>query len=397
MSANPPPRHLPVLLALITAIGPFSIDAYLPSFPDIGASLGATPLEVQQTLPAYLFPFAAMMLWHGAISDALGRRPVILAGLLCYIAATLACLFATQIEHLWLARAAQGVSAGVGMVVGRAIIRDVHEGPAAQRLMAQVSMMFAIAPAVGPIVGGLLQEALGWRAVFGFLLAFAVLLWLACWRWLPETLPRQRRQNLHPGELARATTRIFGDPVFVATSAAFTLNFAGMFVYVLSAPVFLIEHLGLSAAQFGWLFVPLTAGMMLGAALSGRLAGKLSPRRTVALAYAAMAAAATLNLAISLAAPVGVAWYLLPLPLYTAGMSVAMPSLTLIALDRFPERRGLAAAVQGLMNTGSAGLSAGLLVPLLWGSPLTLALGMLVLLAAGAGAYALSLRSARRR
>ena len=336
----------------------------------LGAAMGATALSRPALAQRAMPNLPATMVWSvydvgsagyveaSAISDALGRRPVILAGLLCYIAATLACLFATQIEHLWLARAAQGVSAGVGMVVGRAIIRDVHEGPAAQRLMAQVSMMFAIAPAVGPIVGGLLQEALGWRAVFGFLLAFAVLLWLACWRWLPETLPRERRQNLHPGELARATTRIFGDPVFVATSAAFTLNFAGMFVYVLSAPVFLIEHLGLSAAQFGWLFVPLTAGMMLGAALSGRLAGKLSPRRTVALAYAAMAAAATLNLAISLAAPVGVAWYLLPLPLYTAGMSVAMPSLTLIALDRFPERRGLAAAVQGLMNTGSAGLSA---------------------------------------
>ncbi|HEY5762781.1 MAG TPA: MFS transporter, partial [Rhodocyclaceae bacterium] len=173
--------------------------------------------------------------------------------------------------------------------------------------------------------------------------------------------------------------------------------FAGMFVYVLSAPVFLIEHLGLSAAQFGWLFVPLTAGMMLGAALSGRLAGKLSPRRTVAVAYAAMTTAATINLMIGLSAPSSIAWYLLPLPLYTAGMSLAMPSLTLIALDRFPARRGLAAAVQGLMNTGAAGLSAGLLVPLLWGSPLTLALGMALLLAAGAIAFTLSVRTARIR
>jgi DHA1 family bicyclomycin/chloramphenicol resistance-like MFS transporter len=374
---------LPVLLALITALGPFSIDAYLPSFPDIGASLAATPLEVQQTLPAYLIPFAAMMLWHGAISDACGRRPVILVGLVCYALATLGALFATSIEQLWIARGAQGVSAGVGMVVGRAVIRDLHEGAAAQRLMARVGMMFALAPAVGPIIGGLLQEAYGWRSVFGFLLAFSLLLVGACWRWLPESLPPARRHPLHPTTLAAATAGILRDRPFVLTCAAFALNFSGLFVYVLSSPVFLIEHLGLDGAQFAWLFIPLTTGMIAGSALSGRLAGALSPVRTIAIAYRAMGLAVGANLGINLTAPQAFVWYLLPLPFYSAGMALAMPSLTLIAIDRFPDRRGLAAAVQGLINTGFAALAAGLFVPLLWGSPLTLALGMAVLLGAG--------------
>ena len=191
-------RGIAFLLASLTALGPFSIDTYLPSFPDIGANLHATPIEVQQTLTAYLLPFAVMALWHGAISDALGRRRVILVTLALFGLSLFGCLFATRIEHLWLLRALQGMSAGAGIVIGRAIVRDLFDGPAAQRLMSHITMMFALAPAIAPVIGGRLQSWFGWRSVFAFLVILTLMLWLACWRWLPETLAPERRQTLHP-------------------------------------------------------------------------------------------------------------------------------------------------------------------------------------------------------
>lgn len=124
-----PAARLPLLLAAISALGPFSIDTYLPSFQDIGQSLQATPLEVQQSLTFYMLPFAIMVLWHGAISDAFGRRRVLLVSLVMFVLALLGCTFATRIEHIWIMRALQGVTAGASIVIGRAIINDLYKGP----------------------------------------------------------------------------------------------------------------------------------------------------------------------------------------------------------------------------------------------------------------------------
>ena len=373
-----------LLLAAITALGPFSIDTYLPSFHDIALSLGASQIEVQQTLTAYLLPFSIMMLWHGAIADAIGRRRLLLVGLALYMLAALACVLATRIEHLWLGRAAMGISAGVGMVVGRAIIRDLYAGADAQRLMAHVGTIFAIAPAIAPIIGGWLQTGFGWRAIFIFLAAFAALLFVACWRHLPETLPVTQRQSLHPVALARAYFQALTDPAFVAACAAVALHFAGVFIYVLAAPVFLVQHLGYSEREFAWLFIPLTSGMMLGSWLSGRLAGRITADATVRLGYLLMTIAALINLGINIGAPLGAAWYVAGLPLYTCGMALANPSLTLYALDRAPNRRGLASSCQSFMHTATSALAAGVIVPLLWHTTLHMALGMLTLLTAGA-------------
>src|SRR5690606_20502763 len=170
---------LAALLAALAAIGPFSIDTYLPAFPEIGAALGATQIEVQQTLTAYMTTFAVMALWHGALSDAFGRRRVIIVTISLFGVASLLCACATTIEWLWIGRALQGMSAGSGMVVGRAVIRDVFDGPRAQRLMSRVMMIFGIAPAIAPMVGGVLLLAFGWRSIFVFLALFAaVLTWL---------------------------------------------------------------------------------------------------------------------------------------------------------------------------------------------------------------------------
>ena len=202
------------LIASLSMIGPFSIDLYLPAFSAIAKEFSASPIAMQQTLSAYLFAYAFMMLWHGALSDALGRRPIIIGGLAVYAFATLGCAIAGNIETLWLFRAAQGISAGTGMVVGRAIIRDRFNGAEAQRLMAQVTLVFSIAPAIAPIIGGALLNTLGWRSIFWILLLWVliVLAWSA--RNLPETLHPSHRHVLRPGVLWRNYKNVLAEPRF---------------------------------------------------------------------------------------------------------------------------------------------------------------------------------------
>ncbi len=385
-------RSLSALLAALAMIGPFSIDTYLPAFPAMSASLGASQVEVQQTLTAFMLPFAFMMLWHGALSDALGRRRVILVGLAVYALASLFCAFATSIETLWFGRAMQGLSCGVGMVVSRAIVRDLLDGAAALRMMARISIMFAIAPAIAPIIGGWIHAFFDWNGIFVFMALFGAALWLAALLWLPETLPLEERQSLHPVHLWHSYVSVFSNGEFMRLSASLALNFNGMFLYVLSAPVFLIQHLGISPQGFAWLFAPGVAGMVIGAFLSGRLAGRLSPRRTIALGYLIMCLAAAANLVLSLMMPAKLPWAILAFPFYNLGMAMAMPSMQLLALDLFPEKRGMASSCQGVVTTTTNVLTAAVLAPLLWGSPLTLAFGMAGFLALGLIVFVIALR-----
>lgn len=378
---------LAALLAALAALGPFSIDTYLPAFPAIAEALGASRIEVQQTLTAYMVTFAAMALWHGALSDRFGRRNVIVVSTTLFALASLACACATSIEWLWLGRALQGMSAGAGMVVGRAVIRDLFDGARAQRLMARVIMIFGVAPAVAPIVGGVLLLFAGWRAIFVFLAVFAGILAWTSWRYLPETLPVDKRQSLRPGSLWQAYSGVFSNGAFLLLAAAIAFNFNGFFVYVLSAPVFLIDHLGLGPGQFAWLFVPAVLGMIFGSWLSGRMAGRLSPRRTIVAGFAVMVVAVLVNLMHAAFALPGLPGSVIPVGLYTCGMSIAMPSLTLLALDLFPARRGMASSCQSFVQVGLNAITAGMIAPLLWASPLTLGAGAGLFLALGLLAF----------
>jgi DHA1 family bicyclomycin/chloramphenicol resistance-like MFS transporter len=386
-------RGIAILLASMSALGPFSIDTYLPSFHEIGEKLNATPIEVQQTLSIYLLSFALMTLWHGAIADRFGRRKVILVAVGLFAVASAGCTLATRIEHLWFWRAMQGMTAGAGIVISRAIVRDLFDGPPAQRLMSQITMMFALAPAVAPVIGGWLQTFFGWRSVFAFLVVSTAALWLACWKLLPETLPPEKRQSLRPGYLGRTYWKVLSSPPFLLACAALSLNFSGFFIYVLSAPVFLMRHLGVPETGFLWLFGPAMGGLVSGSWLSGRLAGKLSPSRTIVLGYAFMGSAAAINLGINLALPPGLPWSVMPLFVYTTGMSLAMPNLTLLALDPFPAQRGLAASCQTFFQSGFNSLVAALIAPALWASTLTMSLGMAGLMLAGGMAALLHYRS----
>ena len=387
---------LPWLLAALATIGPFAIDTYLPSFPAIARDYAVDELYVQQSLSAYMGSFAIMTLFHGALSDSFGRRPVILVNLLVFVVASIGCALAPTIETLLACRALQGMSAGAGIVVGRAIIRDTYDGPMAQRLMSQVTMLFSLAPAVAPVIGGLLDIAFGWRSIFVFLTIFSLLTWAGCARTLPETLPKSDRQPFRAAPLFANYVQVFGSARFAMLAFAVAFNFAGFFIYVVSAPAVIYRHLGLSATDFAWLFVPGIGGVMIGAWLSGRLAGRATPERTVALGYAVMAAAASLTIGYHLLLPPAVPWTVLPLMLYSLGMSLAMPSITLLALDLFPRNRGMAASVQGFTQSMCNAILAGVVSPLVAGTQLSLAATAGVAMVLGAACWLNYLRLTRR-
>lgn len=393
---TPPNRFLAVILAALASIGPFSIDAYLPAFHAIGEGLSADRYDVQLTLSAYLLPFAFMVLWHGPLSDRFGRRNVILIAMAVFGAASMVCALAPSIEWLWIGRALQGMSAGAGVVVGRAVVRDVYAGSEAQRLMSQVMMIFAIAPAIAPIIGGWILALAGWQAVFGFLAVFGALLLASTWRYLPETLPVEQRQSVHPVNLGRGYLAVLRSPAFLCISGAVALNFNGFFLYVLSAPTFLVEHLGLSPQAFAWLFVPAMAGLLGGSWLSGRLAEQWRPSRTIRTGFVIMALAALGNTGFHLLSPPSLPASIVPIPIYTFGMAMAMPSLSLIALDLFPVRRGLASSCQTFMQMALNALTAAVTAPLLWHSAVSLSLGMVGHLLLGIVA-ALAARKFHRR
>src|SRR3954465_572026 len=194
---------LAVLLALLGMLGPFSIDTYIPAFSGIAQALDATPVQMQQTLSAYLFGFGFMSLLHGALSDSFGRRPVVLVGIAVFTIASAGCALSQNVGQLVFFRALQGLSTGAGIVVSRAVIRDMFPPDQAQKVMSQVTIYFGVAPAVAPIVGGFLFVHAGWHSIFWFLTGVGVVLLVANARLLPETLHRSQRQPFNAAHLLR--------------------------------------------------------------------------------------------------------------------------------------------------------------------------------------------------
>ena len=247
---------LAMMLAGLSMLGPLSIDTYLPAFGAIQGSLQASPLEVQQSLTFYMLAFAGMVLWHGAISDTFGRRNVILVSLLMFSIGSLGCASAHTVHYLWFFRIMQGVSAGAGVVISRAIIRDLYSDAAAARLLSLVTMIFSIAPAVAPILGGWIVIWFDWRSIFLFLAFYTLVLLAFCYWRLPETLPLEKRQPFNPRFLASSYGQILRSPLFHIKAGIVALNFAGLFLFITAAPEMLPKQLGLGPSQFGWLFIP---------------------------------------------------------------------------------------------------------------------------------------------
>lgn len=378
---------LAFLLALLGMLGPFSIDTYLPAFAGMAQALGATPVQMQQTLSAYLFGFAFMNLFHGALADSFGRRPVVLCGIAIFTLASAGCALSQSIGQLVMFRALQGLSTGAGIVVSRAVIRDMFPPAQAQRVMSQVTIYFGIAPAIAPMVGGWLYVHTGWHSIFWFLTLVGAALWLANYRLLPETLHVQQRQPFNTRHLMRGYWQLGSSARFVLLALASGIPFNGMFLYVLAAPAFLGDHLGLEPGQFFWFFVMTISGIMGGAWLSGRLAGKVAPKHQIRHGFVIMLTTSALNLIANALFPAHVAWALLPIAVFSFGWALMVPVVTLLVLDLYPERRGMASSMQAFIGSTANGLVAGLVVPLVMHSTLLLAVASLCMMGIGLVAW----------
>lgn len=376
-------RLAPVLGAL-AMLGPFSIDTIFPAFPHIGAQFGADKLAMQQTISAYLLAYALMSVAHGPLSDALGRRRVILAGLAVFGIASAGCALATSLPMLLAFRVLQGLSAGVGLIVGRAVIRDVLHGDDAQRLMSHVSMIFGIAPAIAPLVGAWLLGWSRWPAIFWFLVILSAAMIVAVVGLLPETHPREARQPLRVAAMARGYWAMLSDSRFMRLALAGSLNFAALFLYISSAPALVLDHLHLGQNGFGWFFIPMIGGMMLGAFVSGRLAGRVGGIAQIRIGFACCIVAALINAIYHyVVAQPTVLPTVLPVALNSFGIALVFPILTLAILDMFPATRGAASSMQAFIGLLANALMAGLVSPWLSANlfQLALAAGILSVLA----------------
>ncbi len=378
---------LAMLLACLGTLGPFAIDTYLPAFSGIAASLGATPAQMQQTLSAYLFGFALMNLFHGALSDAVGRRPVILGGLALFTLASAGCALSESIGALVTFRALQGMSAGAGVVVARAIIRDMFAPADAQRVMSQVTIFFGVAPAIAPVLGGFLFVYAGWHSIFWLLTGIGLALLAINLRWLPETLHLSQRQSFAPGPLMRSYAELIGNPRFVALVFASGVPFNGLFLYVLSAPEWLGTHLKLGPTQFFWFFGLSISGIMAGAFVSGRLAGRMPPKRQIRHGFTIMVLVSLVNVTLNLLLEPSPAWALAPVALFAFGWALMVPVVTLMVLDLAPDRRGMAASLQACVGSAANGVVAGVVAPLVMHSTVALAFGSMAMMAVGLVAW----------
>lgn len=370
------PKTLIVLLAFLVMPGPLAIDTYLPSIPAIAASFGVGPLLVQQTLSIYLAGFALMTLFYGTLSDSFGRRPVILASLALYAVASLGAALAQDFATLLAWRLVQGLAAGGGWVVGQAVVRDVVAGAAAQRALATIMMVFGLAPAVAPIIGGWLQVLAGWRSIFVFLAGCGALMLAASWRLLPETLPPTKRQRLDLPQICANYGRALARPRFTCLILAIGLAFSGFGLYIGSAPYFVMTILQLPETAFAWLFVPLIGGMVVGSALAARWSGRFAAGTLIRIGYGAMSLAALGNVAYNLAFTAAVPLAVVPIMIYAFGFSLAAPALMVAALDELPQHHGLASSLQSFVQLLAFSLVSGLVAPLLFESALKLSLGV---------------------
>lgn len=381
MPSSLPPYPLMVLiLGLLACVAPATIDAYLPAFSALEREFQVPPESVQQTLGVYMSAYAAMLLLHGTLSDAWGRKPVILASLLVYITGSVMAALAPNMDWLLAARVLQGLSAGAGLVIGQAMVRDCYQGEQAQRTLSYIVVVFNVSPALAPIVGGQLIAHLGWRSVFWMLAVLAAAACYLCMRRLPETLPSSQRQPLAWRQLRSDIAQLLGDVSFMGMSLALSLLVGAQAFLIGAAPDFISHTLNLPETAFAVLFVPLVIGAMLGALASAHLVRYWGDIRIIRRAYGLMlssCAAYTWYLASSAAHP-ALPWAVLLPAFFTAGLAMQMPVVTMRILAQVPSRAGLAASLLGFCQMTTFSVVSGWLVPWVYGQPLRMSAAMLI-------------------
>lgn len=371
-----------ITLAMLASLAPFAIDTYLPAFHIIALDLNSSTYSIQQSLTFYLAPYTLMTLFHGAISDSIGRIKTMKFGLCLFFFASIGCALSTSIEMLWFFRVLQGIGGGAGNVVARAMVRDLYKGAEAQRVMATIQIIFGIAPAIAPIIGGMLL-VFYWQVIFVFLAIYAALSIYMANKILPETLSHQDLLPFSFKSIMNRYKDVFSDKEFILLILSVSANFSAFFIYVLASPVFLIDHLGFSSQQFGYLFIPTVTGMILGSYISKKTAGILQPSILLKYGYYWMFAISLLNLLFCFFFENIALFNIGFIALYNIGMAAIMPVISLAALDCFPRMRGTSASAQAFMQMTFSTLVAGILIPLIWFSTFGLSIGLFILLCFG--------------
>ncbi|MGV8848647.1 MAG: multidrug effflux MFS transporter [Propionibacteriaceae bacterium] len=362
------------IIVALAMIGPFTIDAVFPAFEIMGAEFRVTSAHMQQVTSVYMLAFALMSLLHGPISDAVGRKPVMVIGMFAYAGASLVCMLAPDLTVLLIGRALQGFSAGAFQIVSRTVIRDLYKGPAAQKMMAQVALIFAVAPAAAPIIGGWVLGVGSWRTIFGGLVGLGVLLAVVVWVALPETHASEHRRPLQLRDVLHGVRIVLTDGPYLRLAFAGIFGFAAQFIYIMGAPIIVLQLLGLGTQDFWVLFVPLVAGMMLGSYVNARAAHRIAPGPHVTRAMVALVLASLAGVAVAAYAGNRLPWVMIFPPVIAFAMSTSFPILQLAMLDRFPTRRGAAASGQAFTQLLFNSALSGLIVPLVATSMLSISI-----------------------
>jgi DHA1 family bicyclomycin/chloramphenicol resistance-like MFS transporter len=377
-------RVLILILALMSMLGPLSIDAFLPGLPAIAAHFAVTMSAAQQALSIYLFAYAFMVLFYGTLSDSFGRRPVVIIAIAVYTLATIGAGMSPSLGWLLFFRWLQGMSAGAGNVIGLAIVGDLFTGAEARRIMSYISMIFGVAPAVAPILGGWLMTSFGWRSIFGFIGIFSILLLGTCLRYLPESLRVEERHPLHLKAIVLNYWRVSRHAQFLFRCIALALTFTGVMVYVGCAPSYLLDVLHLTPTQYGWLFIPLIGGMTLASWVAASMSHRVSSRTLILAGFTIMGISTVASALYHGLCAVRVPWAIIPLATYSFGMSIGSAAMSLSTMELFPKARGMASSFQNFAFMILFAILSGFICPFLFGSGFKMSL-------AGVAGYLLSL------
>jgi DHA1 family bicyclomycin/chloramphenicol resistance-like MFS transporter len=350
---------LTLLLSFLTALGPLSMDMYLPSLPDIGRALHAPTAQVQFTISSYLFGFAVGQIFYGPVSDRYGRKPLLLAALALYGAGTIGCALTQSIGALTAMRFVQALGGAGAIVLARAVVRDIYSGVRAGRELSLMGSITAFAPIVAPVIGGILQTAFGWRSSFYLLVIFAVVAGTAAARLLPETLRQRAPGRFSLAEMGALYRSVLVHGSFLAHLGILTTAFVGLFSWISGASVVMQSALyGLSPVVFGVSFAIGTLGWLLGTMIAARMVMRAGLDLTMGIGTMALAAGGLAMAAVVALGFAHVGWLVAAMTIYLTGLGLCLPQAMAGALTPFPDRAGTASSLMGFAQQSAAAITA---------------------------------------